>query len=208
MRHVTHWTNFEKYVTTQTKHNTIASQNGLCDAFLATLSGRAYHWFQTIKHTITNTNDLQIAFLKKFNKWGDTERDLNHTWNKLTFNSDQNTVQEYAQELDLLTALIGATNAQIIDEFKECFPPEIESQLLDINDLDHLVTKANQLVQLFKLKSNNASSLLSHSAQQQIAQNTLPTNEIHKKYKVAIGSKWNNNSQQKSRVQYQNACSQ
>ena len=50
--------------------------------------------------------------------------------------SDQNTVQEFAQELGLLAALIGATNAQIIDKFKECFPPEIESQLLNINDLD------------------------------------------------------------------------
>ena len=28
-----HWTNFEKYVTTQAKHNTLASQDELCDAF-------------------------------------------------------------------------------------------------------------------------------------------------------------------------------
>ena len=83
-----HWTNFKKYVTTQSKHNTLASHDELCKAFFATLSGRAYHWFQTIRHTITNTNDLQIAFLKKFNKWGDTERDHNHAWNKLTFNAD------------------------------------------------------------------------------------------------------------------------
>ena len=46
---------------------------------------------------------------------------LNHVWNKLHFNSDQHTVQEFAQELDLLAALIGATNTQIIDKFKECF---------------------------------------------------------------------------------------
>ena len=203
-----HWTNFEKYVTTQAKHNTLASQDELCDAFLATLSERAYHWSQTLKHTITNTNDLQIAFLKKFNKWGDAERDLNCALNKLTFNSNQHTVQEFTQELDLLEALIGATNAQIIDKFKECFPPEIESQLLNINDLDHLVTKANQLVQLFKPKSNDANLLLSHSAQQQIMQNTLSTNEIQKEYKVPIGSKWNNKHQQKSRVHYQNACNQ
>ena len=137
---------------------------------MATLSGRAYHWFQTIRHTITNTNDLQ-TFLKKFNKWGYTERDCNHAWNKLTFNTDQYTVQEFAQELDLLAALIGATNAQIIDKFKECFPPEIEPQFLDINDLDQLVTKANQLVQLFKPKQTASSSLLSHSAQQQLIQN-------------------------------------
>ena len=166
--------------------------------FLATLSGRAYHWFQTIKHIITNTNDLQIAFLKKFNKWGDKEKDLNHAWNKLSFNLDQNTAQGFAQDLDLLAALIGATNAQITDKFKECFSPEIESQLLDINDLDHLVTKANQLVQLFKPKSNNTSSLLSHSEQQQIAHNTLSTNEVQKDHKVSIGSKWNNSSPQKN----------
>ena len=99
-----------------------------------------------------NTNDLKIAFLKIFNKWDDTKRNLNCAWNKLMFNADQHTVQEFAQELDLLATLIGNTNAQIIDKFKECFPPEIESQLLDINDLDRLVTKANRLAQLFKPK--------------------------------------------------------
>ena len=123
------------------------------------MSGRAYHWFQTIHHTKTNTYDLQISFLKKFNKWGDTERDLTCTWNKLQFNSDVYTVLEFIQELALLAVLKGATNAQIIDKFKECFPPEIEMQLLDINDLDSLVTKANQLVQLFKPKQSTSSSL-------------------------------------------------
>ena len=53
-----------------------------------------------------------------------------------------------------------------MDKFKECFPPEIESQLLDINNLDCLVTKANQLVQQFKPKQTTSSSLLSHSAQE------------------------------------------
>ena len=106
----------------------------------------------------------------------------------------------------MLAALIGATNAQIIDKFKECFSPEIESQLLDINDLDCLVTKANQLVQLFKPKATNTSSLLTHLEQQQIMQNNLPTNQIQKDYKVPIGSKWNNNSPQKNRPQYQNLC--
>ena len=173
-------------------------------SLLAALSGRAYHWFQTIRHTITNTNDLQIAFLKNFNKWGHTDRDLNHAWNKLHFNSNQHTVQKFAHELDLLAALICATNAQIIDKFKECFPPEIESQLLDINNLDHLVTKANQLVQLFKPKQTTPSSLLSHSVQQQLSQNTFPTNEIQKEYKIPIGSKWTNNNQQKNKGQYPN----
>ena len=52
-----YWTNFEKYVTTQSEYNILASCNELCETFLATLSGRAYHWFHTIEHTITSTND-------------------------------------------------------------------------------------------------------------------------------------------------------
>ena len=109
-----HWTNFEKYVNTQQCYNTIASRAELCDAFANTLSGHAYRWFQTIHNDITNTYDLQIAFLKKFNKCGDTERDFTRAWNKLAFNADTHTVHEFAHELDLLAALIGATNAQII----------------------------------------------------------------------------------------------
>ena len=72
--------------------------------------------------------------------------------NKLAFNADTDTVHEFAYELDLLAALIGATNTQIIDKFKEAFPPEIESQLLDIDNLERLIIKAHQLVQLFMPK--------------------------------------------------------
>ena len=134
-----HWTNFKKYVTTQSKYSTLASHNELCNACLATLSGRAYHWFQTIRHTITNTNDLQMTFLKKFNKWSNTERDLNCAWNKLTFNAKKHTVQE----LDLLAALIDATNAQIIDKFKECFPPEIAISIVQLYNSTVIQTKTN-----------------------------------------------------------------
>ena len=193
-----HWTNFEKYFTTQWKH-TLASRDELCEAFLLTLSGTAYYWFQSICHNITNTHDLQISFLKKFNKWGDTERDLNHAWNKLQFSTALYTVQEFKQELDLLAALMGTTDAQIIEKFKECFPPEIEYKLLDINDLDRLVTKSNQLVQLFKSKQAMSSSLLSHLAQQQqLSQRMMPITQTEKEYKFPIGSKWSNN-QQKNR---------
>lgn len=53
-----HWTNFEKYVTSQQKYNTLASRDELHESFLSTLCGRAYYWFQTIRPTITNTYDL------------------------------------------------------------------------------------------------------------------------------------------------------
>ena len=80
----------------------------------------------------------------------------------MQFNADTHTVHEFVQELDLLAILIGANNTRIVDKFKECFPPEIESQLLDIDDLDRLTTKANQLVQLFKTKPQVSSTLLAH----------------------------------------------
>ena len=50
--------------------------------------------------------------------------------------ADTHTVHEFVHEIDLLAALIGAADAQIIDKFKEAFPPEIESKLLDIDDLE------------------------------------------------------------------------
>ena len=91
------------------------------------------------------------------------------------------------------------------NKFKECFPPEIESQLLDIDDLDQLVTKDNQLVQLFKPKQTASSSLLSHSAQQQLLKNKPSAIKFSTEHKVSKGSKWaNNNNQQRNRGQYQN----
>ena len=95
---------------------------------------------------------------------------------------------------------------KLLINLRNAFPPEIESQLSDINDLDHLVTKANQLVQLFKQKQTTSSSLLSHSAQEQLSQNVLSTNKFQKEYKIPIGSKWTNDNSQKSKIQYQNSC--
>ena len=155
-----HCTHFEKYVNTQQYYTTIAPRAKLCDDFAYALSGHAYRWFQTIHNNITDTYDSQIRFLKKFNKWGDTERDFTTAWNKLAFNSDTHTVHESAHELDLLAALIGATNAQILDKFIEAFPPKIKSQLLDIDHLERLIIKAHQFVQLFKPKLSTTGSVL------------------------------------------------
>ena len=77
--------------------------------------------------------------------------------------------------------------------------------MLDINDLDWLVTKANKLVQLFKPKQTASSSLLSHSTQQQLTKNEPSAIKFSMEHKVPIGSKWaNNNNQQRNRGQYQN----
>ena len=75
--------------------------------------------------------------------------------------------------MDLLAALIRATNAQIIDKFKELFPPEIESQLLDIDDLERLIIKAHQLIQLFKPKQTVAANVLAHATQELPVDNNI-----------------------------------
>ena len=187
-----HWKNMEKYVNTQQCYNTIASRAELCDAFSNTLLGHAYQWFQTVHNDIINTYDLEIAFLKKFNKWGDTERDFTRAWNKLAFNADTHTVHGFAHEHDLLTAFIGATNAQIIDKFREAFPPEIESQLMDINDLEILIIKAHQLIQLFKPKQSTTGTVLAHTPSNLSAvSNIVPNNLNQKNPKAPIRYIWN-----------------
>ena len=116
-----HWTNFEKYVNTQQRYNTLASRMELCDAFSNTLSGHAYWWFQTIHNDITNTYDLHLAFLKKINKWGDTERDFTRAQNKLAFNADTQTVQDFTHDLDLLATLIELQVLKLLANLKNCF---------------------------------------------------------------------------------------
>ena len=113
-------------------------------------------------------------------------------WNKIAFNADTHTMHEFAHELDLLAALIGATNTQIIDKFKEAFPPEIESQLLYIDDLERLIIKAHQLVQLFKLKQSTTGTVLAHtSLNVPAASNIVPSDLNQTNPKAPIGSKWN-----------------
>ena len=73
--------------------------------------------------------------------------------------------------------------------------------LLDINDLGRLVTKTNNLVQLFKPKQIASSSLLSHSTQQQITQTKPSAIKFYTEDKVQNGPTIVTN-----RNQYQNIC--
>ena len=134
----------------------------------------------------------KLHFFEKFSKWQDAERVFTRAWNKLAFNADTHTVPEFAHELDLLAALIGATNTQIIDKFKEAFPPETESQLLDIDDLERLIIKAHQLVQLFKPKQSTTGTVLAHTSSNLSGANNIVPNDVNQKNpKAPIGSKWN-----------------
>ena len=43
--------------------------------------------------------------------------------------------EQFAHDLKVLCKMIGMSEEHILDHFKELFPPKIESQLLDIEDI-------------------------------------------------------------------------
>ena len=43
-----------------------------CQQFILTLTGIAYTWFKQIQHNYTTVEDINMAFLKQFNEWGQT----------------------------------------------------------------------------------------------------------------------------------------
>ena len=42
----------------------------------------------------------------------------------------------------------GVSDEQVLEHFKEAFPPQIDAQLLEIDDVDIVISKARILIQL------------------------------------------------------------
>ena len=59
---------------------------------------------------------------------------------------------------------------QILENFKESFPPKVEYQLLEMDDIDIAVVKAGGLVLLFKTELWQAASSCTHEKHIKLAQ--------------------------------------
>ena len=166
----THWTDFVKYIDYQHSQNLIDRQriNDVKAMFKLSLTGHALAWFEVEQAAIRTEQALGEAFLKRFNVWGQTHRQQNSAWNKLSFDIQKDDVDIFLSDLKLLASILRYNDTQILEKFKEVFPGQIEAGLLNTDNIADAQAQAKQLVQIYKTDApagSTTATVLAHTLQ-------------------------------------------
>ena len=127
-----HWAEFSKYLDYQNQQGTIprdlAHLPQIKSMFKLTLQDIALGWFKTESPNLAMENQMKQAFLKRFNPWGDMQRQQQDAWNKLKFDMTKDDLDAFVADMKMLASILGHNDEVIIEKFKDVFPdPNIEA---------------------------------------------------------------------------------
>ena len=159
-----HWKNFMRYWRHVTGMKYVdVNYNEFKKVFLLSLAGIAYTWFLNCKDDYATLLDFKSGFLRRFNKWGQTVKQLNTAWNKMKFDIMKDDVEIFTDDLRLLSSMLYMTQDQTLEKFKDSFDADISSHLITAPTLSVAKAKAEQLVFIYQNKVTPApTSLLIH----------------------------------------------
>ena len=107
--------------------------------------------FQTIA-------DFKAAFLGRFNRWGQTVKQLTNAWHTLRFDVHKQDLDVFTLDVRLLGDIVHMTPEQTLETFKDSFDSDIFAHLLEANDIESAKMKAQQLIYLYQNKYMPASA--------------------------------------------------
>ena len=208
-----HWNIFMQYWNYVLRKGYVPDQNDanyfatFREQFVLTLSGIAYSWFKQVIPTYHDIEDVKVAFLKRFNKWGQTVKQHMTACNNLKFHLNKHDMDVFMCQLQWLASILYMTEGQTLEKFKEAFDMNIATHLIKCTTLDEGREKAKQLV--FIYKSNNpmsASTVLVHAQQpdkREVQEHQLAAVEKVDKQRVAMDKPRGGNNTSQNRTNSQ-----
>ena len=155
-----HWVDFMRYYRYATDTGVLTRDDypQFVRVFELSLSGIAITWFRGMKDKYNNVQEFKAAFLGRFNRWGQTGKQLTHAWNTLRFDMQKSDLDKFTLDLRLLGDILHMTPQQALEKFIDSFDSEISAHLLEVQDIETAQTKAQQLIFLYQNKQSNISS--------------------------------------------------
>lgn len=149
-----HWQAFYNYVRWQQAHNNLQQFDpDILRMFALTLSNPATSWYKSLPtqghDAVTSLRRLEKQFKTKYNPWGSTVRDLEDSWDRLTFNIEDD-LDGFMGDVVTLGALLEKTPLQRITKIKRAFPTMIQTQLVGLNTLDEVKEMAANLLPIVR----------------------------------------------------------
>ena len=147
-----HWTDFMRYYRYTTDNNVLHCDNydDFKTVFELSLSGIAITWFRGMKDKFQTIAQFKAAFLGRFNRWGQTQKQLTNAWHTLRFDMQKEDFNAFTLDVRLLGDIMHMTPEQTLDKFKDSFDSEISAHLLKANDIEAATAKVQQLIYLYR----------------------------------------------------------
>ena len=207
-----HWTDFMRYYRYATDNNVLRRDNydDFKTVFELSLSGIAITWFRGMKDKFQTIAQFKAAFLGRFNRSGQTQKQLTNAWHTLRFDMPKEDLDAFTLDVRLLGDIMHMTPEQTLDKFKDSFDSEISAHLLEANneisahlleanDIEAAKAKAQQLIYLYRNKymPASASTVLLHEhvesgtiLEHQLAEQDTTTQVLNSH---AVNDKYNDN---------------
>ena len=161
-----HWTNFMRYYRYTMDNNVLRRDNydDFKTVFELSLWGITITWFRGMKDKFQTIAQFKAAFLGRFNRWGQTQKQLTNAWHTLRFDMQKEDLDAIILDVRLLGDVMHMTPEQTLDKFKDSFDSKISAHLLEANDIELAKAKAQQLIYLYRNKymPTSASTVLLH----------------------------------------------
>ena len=143
-----HWTDFMRYYRYATDNNVLHHDNydNFKTVFELSLSGIAITWFRGMKNKFQTIAQFKAAFLGRFNRWGQTQKQVTNAWHILRFDMQKEDLDAFTLDVRLLDVsdIMHMTPEQTLDKFKDSFDSEVSAHLLQANDIEAAKAKAEQ----------------------------------------------------------------
>ena len=126
-----HWTDFMRYYRYAIDNNVLCHDNydDFKTVFELSLSGIAITWFRGMKDKFQTIAQFKAAFLGRFNRWGQTQKQLKNAWHTLRFDMQKEDLEAFTLDVRLLGDIMHITPEQTFDKFKDSFDSEISAHL-------------------------------------------------------------------------------
>ena len=114
--------------------------------FCLTLVGEARLWYESLRPIALNWNVLQNQFRQQYSKIRNTRKQLFPVWRSFFFNENTETLDAFATHIGQVAALLGYSEPQVLEVFKNTLPMRLCWGLFPIENLRLAVETAKGIL--------------------------------------------------------------
>ena len=114
--------------------------------FYLTLVEEARLWYESLRPINVDWIGLQNQFRQQYSKIGNTRDQLFHTWRSFHFDRNTETLDYYVICIRQVAALLGYSEPQLLEVFKNTLPAKLYWVLFPIEDLRQAVETATGIL--------------------------------------------------------------
>ena len=114
--------------------------------FCLTLAGEARLWYESLAPLDNDWPALQNKFRWQYSKIGNTPEQLFLAWRTFKFDENTGTIYSYVLRMSQVAAMLNYGEMQILENFKNTFPYQLYSTLINVNNLRDAIDLAKRVL--------------------------------------------------------------